>query len=201
MPKKTVEQIIASGNHYCLALKGNQLKLKRLAARLFTTLSLESYSQSERQRGRNEKRDYQVMDLMNISLSPAEEGILCSWKGLRSIVKVERWRSNKHESSHETSYYISDLCLAASEFAPGIRGHWSIENQLHWVKDAFFKEDNLRLRNDTAAKNLSLLCSGVISLLYHRGNGTNFKERTRYFINRMDRIWNTLGLPPPPAAN
>jgi predicted transposase YbfD/YdcC len=201
LSKKTAEQIIASGNHYCLALKGNQLKLKKIAADLFRRIPVETYSQSERQRGRQEKRDCQVIDLMEVSLSPTEQSMVCSWEKLRSIVKVERWRTSKKESSHEISYYISNLCLPASEFARGIRGHWSIENRLHWIKDAFFKEDHLRLRNDTAAKNLSLLCSGVIAILYRSGNGTNFKERTRYYINRMDRIWETLGLPPPTLGN
>ncbi len=172
-----------------------------MAERLHAAADVESHWEKERQRGRNEKRHYQALHLKEVSLNTQDRQLLSDWKKLRSFVRVERWRTTKDESSHEVSYYISDLEVSAPEFARGIRGHWSIENQLHCVKDRFFREDDHRLLSNQASKNFALLCSMVISILYRTGYGKNFKERTRYYINRVDRLWKCLALPPPQGAD
>ncbi|WP_442947545.1 ISAs1 family transposase [Nostoc sp.] len=54
-------------------------------------------------------------------------------------------------------YYIISLIRSAVDFAYGIRGHWGIENRLHWVKDVVFDEDNLTIRTRNAPVNLSIV--------------------------------------------
>ncbi|MEY3554685.1 MAG: hypothetical protein RLZZ580_738, partial [Cyanobacteriota bacterium] len=63
-------------------------------------------------------------------------------RGIRpEEIKVERRGSRGDKTYEETAYYISSLTESAQVFAKIIRGHWKIENQLHWVKDVIFEED------------------------------------------------------------
>jgi hypothetical protein len=68
-------------------------------------------------------------------------GISREWVGLKSLLKVERTGTRAGKAYHEVAYYISSLVRSAVDFAQGIRGHWEIENRLHWVKDVVFNED------------------------------------------------------------
>ena len=60
------------------------------------------------------------------------------FENLRRIIKVERRGSRGDKTYEETAYYISSLTESAQVFAKIIRGHWKIENQLHWLKDVIF---------------------------------------------------------------
>jgi hypothetical protein len=70
---------------------------------------------------------------------------------------------------HQIAYYISSLCVSAAKFAQGIRGHWGIENRLHWVKDVVLQEDSSRMRLGKAPANLSILRSLAIAILRYNG--------------------------------
>lgn len=167
------------------------------AAALHEQNLAEYYSETERQRGRYEERHYYLLRLQNAVMTTDQQALLDEWQYIRSIIKVVRQRTLKSETSEHTHYYISDLQVPVVDFARGIRNHWAIENRLHWVKDGFFKEDHLRVKSENAASNISQICSMVISILNRCGHGTNFKERTRYYINRLDRICTALNLKPP----
>ncbi|MBP5976888.1 ISAs1 family transposase [Brasilonema sp. CT11] len=65
--------------------------------------------------------------------------------------------NKKGEKYHEIVCYISSLICTAKDFALGIRGHWSIENCLHWVKDVVLKEDSSTIRLGNAPANLSII--------------------------------------------
>jgi predicted transposase YbfD/YdcC len=65
----------------------------------------------------------------------------------------------------ERRYYISSLTLSAKEFSRIIRGHWSIENQLHWVLDVAFHEDSSKVRKDNAPENLAIIRHIALNLL------------------------------------
>ena len=86
---------------------------------------------------------------------------------------IDRGKPNKKKvpeliSTHSISYRISDVKLTAKEFAEGIRGHWGIENRIHWVKDVNFKEDGNKIRDDNGAVNMAIFIT--ISLNYLRQN-------------------------------
>jgi len=98
---------------------------------------------------------------------------------LRSVVGVESIRTNKTtgETSMETRFYISSLEANAESIAPRIRGHWSIENSLHYVLDVTFKEDASRIRERNATKNFSLarkLTLNIIKLNPRQGRNYNY---------------------------
>lgn len=87
------------------------------------------------------------------------------WKGLRSIVMVERERQIGEQCSNERAYYLSSHKLAAERAGALVRGHWGIENGLHWVLDMVFDEDHSRIRDRRAAQNFALLRKLALALL------------------------------------
>ena len=90
---------------------------------------------------------------------------------MKSLIRVERFGTRAGKPYEETAYYISSITLNASGFAKGIRGHWGIENRLHWVKDVIFREDKAQMVDGYAAANFSIVRSFVINLF--RCNGFN----------------------------
>ena len=81
--------------------------------------------------------------------------------------------------STEVSYFLSSLRPNARRIGSAIRGHWSIENGLHWVLDVVFREDARRIYDRTAAENVALLNRLALSLL--RGDtGKNPHEKVVY---------------------
>ena len=88
------------------------------------------------------------------------------WKNLKSIGFVDYFRSEKDgKITCERRYYISSLPNNAKLLAEAIRGHWSIENQLHWVLDVQFQEDDSRIRKDNAPANLAIIRQIALNLL------------------------------------
>ena len=77
---------------------------------------------------------------------------------------VERTGLRGNKKSEETLYYISSKVLPSKKIAAKIRGHWLIENQVHWVKDVIFNEDKSKIRELQAARNLSLLYTIIMNV-------------------------------------
>lgn len=86
---------------------------------------------------------------------------------LRIHTEVRRGRKR----STETRYFISSLQPTPQEMLKAIRGHWGIENGLHWVLDLAFREDESRVRKDHAAENFAVLCHIAVNLLTRARNG------------------------------
>ncbi len=90
-----------------------------------------------------------------------------AWLGVLTIVRVTRimWCEATDVESIEVSYFLSSLRPNAPRIGTAIRGHWSIENGLHWVLDVVFREDARRLYDRTAAENVAFLNRLALSLL------------------------------------
>jgi predicted transposase YbfD/YdcC len=87
------------------------------------------------------------------------------WEGLQSVGVVEAVRERNGQSSVERRYYLSSLGVDVKRFARAVRSHWSIENQLHWVLDVNFKEDQSRARSGYASENLATLRRWALNLI------------------------------------
>ncbi|HUO07838.1 MAG TPA: ISAs1 family transposase [Phycisphaerae bacterium] len=90
-----------------------------------------------------------------------------TWPGLKSVALVERTRQVGEEVTIKKHYYIStlDARKSARQFLEYSRGHWSVENNLHWQLDVNFDEDQRRIRKGHGAENFSRLCRIALNLL------------------------------------
>jgi predicted transposase YbfD/YdcC len=168
-------RILEAKADYILQVKGNQKTLHEAISRVmnegqlegFKAMRFDSDEQTDGDHGRIETRKLTV--LWDVQLLGELAG---DWPGLRSIVMIQRTREINGQNSHELSYYISSLDArrSARQFAGYIRGHWSIENKLHWQLDVSFAEDQRRIRKGHGAENFSRLCRIALNLLKREGS-------------------------------
>jgi predicted transposase YbfD/YdcC len=182
--REVAQKVVAGGGDYVLALKDNQPSLHTAAGGLMQEAWLDQaksgksrgegangsvrydFVQSvEGDHGRIETRRVLVSD--DVESLPSE--ITSNWTGLASIISVESRREvigSGKEPQIERRLYISSIKgRDAARMADLVRGHWSIENQLHWQLDVSFREDGRRIRKDNAAENYSRLCRLSLNLL------------------------------------
>jgi predicted transposase YbfD/YdcC len=158
--KQIAQQIRAQRGNYVLAVKDNQPTLHEQILNSFTEARLEKfrgwthdYTESvESGHGRIETRKLWVTtDIDHLSVAK-------DWPGLACIVMVESTRKMRERTTTETRYFIaSHAKLDAPFMARAIRGHWQIENGLHYVLDVSMDEDGCRLRKRHGAENFSRL--------------------------------------------
>ena len=87
------------------------------------------------------------------------------WRNLQSLILVESERTVDGKTTVEHRHYISSHGkLDAQRLGELVRGHWSVENNLHWVLDVTFNEDRGRIRQGHAAQNLALLRKLALTL-------------------------------------
>jgi len=161
-------QIIKQKGHYILALKENQPALHAKVKRLLDEAILEKFvgmrhgyeeaTCAKDNHGRVETRRVWVTDEVHW----LGEELLGQWPGLASLIVVESVRQDMGDLNGQVStqrrYFISSHTgLDASFLADGIRGHWGIENGLHWCLDVGMNEDQCRLRVGYGAENFSRL--------------------------------------------
>ena len=109
------------------------------------------------------------------------------WKDLKSIGKVESIREVDGKRSIEMRYYILDQNISAEEMSHIVRGHWEIENNLHWVLDVHFREDACKVKVKKAMQNLSLIrkiCYNLIKL------DKRFDKKKRMTYKKMSMLYN-----------
>lgn len=163
--KEIAKEIIEADADYVLALKGNQgtafqeIKSFLDDAIARTTPELAGKETIEKGHGRLETRRYWQTEKLDWFADKTK------WNGLRSVGLVESIREKNGHKSVERRYYLSSLKPNIDQFARAVRGHWSIENQLHWVLDVVFGEDQSRARTENAAENLAALRRLAVNLL------------------------------------
>ena len=84
---------------------------------------------------------------------------------MESVVRIDSQRQINQQHSQETRYYLSSLGGDPKLLNSAVRTHWTIENQLHWVLDVAFREDDSRVRRGYAAENLAVLRHMALNLL------------------------------------
>jgi predicted transposase YbfD/YdcC len=161
-------QIREADGHYVLAVKNNQERLLQDIQQCFATEfdkphgegNYSYHATTDRNHGRIESRQYYAI--------PEPTGIRdeALWKDLRTIAMVVTERQVLGQAAtSEIRYYIGSKPGKAKEYSRYIRGHWGIENSLHWVLDMVFDEDHSRTRKDHGTENLALLRRLALTVL------------------------------------
>ena len=154
--------IVDGGGDYLLTVKNNQPSLCQNIEDSFRFLKAADYDEDiDIGHGRIETRKCTVVtDLSHIE-DPKK------WNGLAVLVKMESKRYFKASKETETStrYYIGSKAAGAAFYQKNIRGHWAIENKLHWTLDVVFHEDGSRKRNKNSAQNFSLINKVALNIL------------------------------------
>lgn len=166
--KKIAKQIVEQGGDYVLQLKGNQGGLHGETVDLFEQCIRDDcygirYATAETVNGghgRIEQRRIWATSEIGWFAERAR------WKHLRSLIRVEAMRTVNGETSREYRYYISSLPADDPGKLLGyIRGHWSVENKLHWCLDVSFADDQRRIRTGHGAENYARLSRIALNLL------------------------------------
>lgn len=197
--KEIAQIIVEEKGDYILAAKDNQPTLYAELQASFVQAPAPSapkhwaYTSEETNHGRHERRTVRVLEAAHY-LSAA---LLAAWPGLVTLVMVVRVVTCQLTgvTSTETSYFISSLRPNARRIGRAIRGHWSIENGLHWVLDVVFREDARRLYDRTAAENTALLNRLALSLLRGDPNKGSLKVKRKRAARNIQYLAQLLGFP------
>jgi predicted transposase YbfD/YdcC len=169
--KEIAKQIVTEKQaDYVLAVKENQPLLHEKVKRLLDEAILEKFAglnhdfveTVDGDHGRIETRRVWMTD----QVQHLPELLLQEWCALSSIAVVESVRETNGKTSIERRYFISSVStMDAKTMAGYVRGHWSVENNLHWQLDVSFGEDDRRIRKDHGAENFSRLCRMALNLV------------------------------------
>jgi predicted transposase YbfD/YdcC len=166
--KDIVGQIADQGGDYILQLKGNQNAFHAETVQLFAQclrddchgIAYSTTTTTDGDHGRIEER--QLWATSEVGWFSERQ----KWKNLRSLIRVRAKRTVGEQTSTEDHYYISSLRADnASKLLSYIRGHWGIENGLHWCLDISFADDQRRMRQGHAAENFARLSRIALNLL------------------------------------
>ena len=157
--KEIAKKIVEKNGHYCFAVKENKknfyLDIKDYFDFILTETrekeNIITYTTIDKDHGRIERREHYIV--YDIDWLYGKE----NWQNLSMIGMTRNYREINNEVSIQEKYYISDLKLSGEEFARVVRGHWAIENNLHWILDVHFREDWSLCKEENALKNLSTI--------------------------------------------
>lgn len=182
--KVIVDKIREKQADYVIALKANQGGLyEQVVDFMEKNMGQLPIDQSiDKGHGRGEERKVYVAH--NIQLVDEAE----YWTDLRSLVMVERIRYTVKGVSKQLQYYISSLEIGAEQIAQYVRGHWTIENKLHWQLDFTFKEDDSRVRRNKGPANLHLIRKWALHLLKKDPQKISIKRKRKKAARSNDYL-------------
>jgi predicted transposase YbfD/YdcC len=165
--KEIAAAIVAGGGDYLLTVKANQKRLYQDVLEAFVQaeekgyqgVKHDEYETVEEEHGRHERRTYTVL----YDLEPVRDKD--KWAKLRVLGRCCSERTEGGKKSEELRLFIASKKASARYCGKRLRGHWRIENDLHWQLDVTFREDDCRVRQRHAAGNLALLRRVALSLL------------------------------------
>lgn len=177
------------GGDYLLSLKGNQGNLFADVDLFFNDKDLlkrtrlHSAEMTDGGHGRIEIRRVSVTDQIDWlrALHP-------HWPNLNTIIKMERIRLIKEQETTEIAYYLSSLPPDADRILRAVRGHWGIENSLHWVLDMSFGEDQSRIRQHNAPHNMAVMRHVALNMIQKAKTKRQSIKRLRKMAGWDDQV-------------
>ena len=180
--KEIARKIVDAKGDYVLAVKDNQPKLHEAIKELFSDerqddllkMPHRQHQTSEKGHGRRDERCYVLAKI------PRDFPLKNQWPGIKAVgMAVRMTEKGDGTTNGDVRYFISSCYISAKRFAQAVRGHWGIENSLHWVLDVTFDEDQSRTRERRMADNLSWLRRFAISLLKHHPSKHSIKGKSQ----------------------
>ncbi len=180
--KEIAKKIKGAGGDFVLAVKDNQPTLYQAIRKYFSdavdndfeSVAIRRYETHDKGHGRVDDRYYYLMKL------PADFAFKKLWPGIKAIgMAIRVTEKSDGTTSDDIRYFIVSRYLSGKRFAQSVRGHWGIENSLHWVLDVTFNEDQSRARERRMADNLSWLRRFAISLLKQHPSKDSIKGKSQ----------------------
>jgi predicted transposase YbfD/YdcC len=177
-----VKKILDQGADYLVTLKANQRKSYQAVQdfcqeHCFGRTATQQPICDEFDEGHGRLVRRRVFDCREaITLEP-----LRRWAGLQTVLMVESIRGTKDQGvTSDIRYFLCSSKQSSEDLAQAIRKHWQIENNLHWVLDVTFREDQCRIRDCVAAQNIALLRKIAINLVRrHQGSKASLRGRRK----------------------
>ena len=193
----TIAQAIRdAGADYLLAVKANQPGLRAEVEACFDATppgSLDTHTTHDKGHGRIEQRTVSVLRevdwLSGDRRFPGELRL----PQVACIVRVRACIERGTKMHEETRYYISSAVLNAERAGEAVRGHWGIENCLHWVLDVTFDDDQSRLRKGFGARNMAVVRHFALNLVRSAKDTKSIKLRRKmagWTPAYLDRVLN-----------
>ena len=137
--------------------------------------------------GRRERRTLKATTALNKYLD---------WPGVAQVGQVESEVVKDGNTSHETRYFITSVSRAVADAAQLLkwaRGHWSIENRSHYVRDVTMSEDSSRIRKRSGPQVMAALRNATIGFLRTMGQA-NIAESLRRNASQVGQLFARLGI-------
>jgi predicted transposase YbfD/YdcC len=165
-----VQTIVDGGADYLLSVKENQGNLFDDIQYLFEMDAAKGFAQVPHSYAKKVNKGHGRLETRECWAIDDEEYLAYlrkrdRWAGLKSIVRIIAKREIGEKVKIQISYFISSLPAEANAILKAKRSHWKIENQLHWVLDIAFREDDSRVRKDHGPENLAVLRHMALNLL------------------------------------
>ncbi len=166
-----------------IQVKRNQKKLfETIQDAMITQKPVDYIEVHEKGHGRHSSWYVSVFDVVSNEISK-------QWKNLRRFIHVHKCTLSKKKESNSDRLYISDLYQTSAQYYhEGIRGHWTIENSLHWVKDVIHNEDKNRIVTENGPVNHAVLSSIAINIQRKVGVRSITDNNVNFSVNFKDII-------------
>jgi len=165
--REIAAKIVEKEADYVLALKGNQGTLRDDVEEFFAEQKANEYGDCKPSRHQTIEKSHGRIETRTVTVVGAVDWLneRHAWSGLTSIVMVESCREIAGSRQLENRFYISSLEASAERIGSAIRGHWGIENGLHWVMDMVLRDDECRIRKANAPTNFATVKHMASNLL------------------------------------
>src|ERR1700692_2520559 len=176
------QSILDAGADYLLAVKDNQPTLHAEIESYFDTAppgEVEKVETIGKDHGRFEVRNHSVSQGVGWCAAQGSYPGAPRFPKLTTIATVESRIERGDKIATEQRSYISSRALSAAAFADGARGHWGIENNLHWTLDVTFNEDQSRLRAGHGATNMAVVRHFALNLVRQIADKRSIKRRRK----------------------
>lgn len=187
-----------AGADYLLAVKANQPNLRAEIDAAFHAAppgTVQTHVAHDKGHGRIEQRTTAVLREVDWLTSdrrfPGEQRL----PDIKSIVRVQAEVERRGTMHRETRYYISSAALDPEPAGQAVRAHWGIENQLHWVLDVTFADDQSRLRKGFGARNMAVVRHFALNLVRSAKDTRSIKLRRKlagwdseYLLRVLDHV-------------